>query len=425
MGALQLVEPQLTNNDRTLFERILDNTQQIVWFEFNSQPVCLASDLVRLKGKSPNDFTSKYLKSLTHDETRLRSLGVFKIEGADYVSTMRRNIAADVGDAEANTLIKPRTSCIYILNWRGAYDYLTYGTDKTAQTYKQLGSESITNVVETTVNKPPTALDALNGIVAALNEQQASIDDLESKYAELEQEISIQRTTLSDLQHKASFISIAQLGINNNTVFTPLVSRLLGAACKQYCQLNNIDYNYHHKTRANEYPQHVISTVFRDGVDRGVYKFKKENGTVYAWSASEPGPFAKQPSKKTNSYKGVWITSKMIVDLVPQFLKGYNSIEKKAYTKYNIWSSLLHPKIEELTGLKIADLKHFGVSTMKPLEVQCKLPALYEWMLPYIQKGQELAKQREEAMAIRDSAAHIKRLKAADARRREERLKSS
>ena len=117
------------------------------------------------------------------------------------------------------------------------------------------------------------------------------------------------------------------------------------------------------------------------------------------------------------------IKSVRIYNEVLDFLLGYNAFEGTSYTKYNIWQECIHKKIEELSGHKISDLKRYGIFTMKPLENQGKLGLLYEYMLPYIQKGREIRELNAPTTSegapkpVFDSKARLERIRAAEAHR--------
>ena len=377
------------------------------WVQYGEEPYIIAGSLCKAKGVDSKDFSKNYIDKITgssndsssgsEKENHLLD-GIIKCEG-ELLSCIKSLFEEQNGYKP--TWSKARS--IYICEWFVAVHYLSTGYSDVALDITGLGAQLIQDKVETLSNNSLSVLEQLHAttglVIKELKDQSQRIDNINAR--------------LNALEDVSSYISIQQLGIDTNTVFTPLIARLLGNKCRAYCLENDIHFKYYYSSRANEYKRDVISKVFRDGVQEKVFYIKNEHGTFFAWASSEPSPLKHKP-KPSNYYRGVEITSFMIVRLVPAFIKGYNSVHGTNYNQYNIWRSVLHLKIEELCGISIKQLKEYGIGSLAPLKSTCKLPILYEYMLPYIQKGNELLDQQKEASLVTNSAERLRKIKAAE-----------
>ena len=435
---------QLNEVDNLIKHELLTAFDQLTWFPYDGTEVCVANEVVEIRGASSNHFIKYRTKKLTDYQKGSGSElpGVYKIEGAYTINLLRNELALSI--TYADDLIKPRTSTLYLLNWDGFYDYAVYGNDDYSKLWTNLSKRSIGKVTQEAVadltSQPPSALDAVEGIVRALREQDNKIGvntseitflkqenkELKSTLAFVQEELSQEREARAALSAqvdplilKASYISISDLCVETSTVATANAKRVLANSIKKDCLDNSIHYNkFPNTSRPNEYPKDILKKHLKICRDTKAILCKKDENDIWQlWTAADTNPF-KATCERTNHYQGLLITRAMVFKMIDGgfFLKGYNTTHQTNYNKFNMWEQVLYPKIEEfiaLNGVQISCKKVKELaneSCLALLETQCRLPDMYKWLLPYSNKGKELLVVQSKPSF--DSKARLGQIKA-------------
>lgn len=441
---------QLNEVDNLIKQELLSAFDRLTWFPYNGTEVCVANEVIEVRGGKRTHFTDYLRKEITKrnisDGSELP--GVYKIEGAYAINLLRNELALSITCADE--LIKPRTSTLYLLDWDGFYDYAVYGNDDYSKLWTNLSKRSISRVTQEAVadltSQAPSALDAVEGMVKALREQESRVNANTSEIVFLKQENKELKSTLAfvqdELSHerearatlsaqvdplilKASYISISDLCVETSTVATANAKRVLANSIRKDCLDNSIHYNKYPNTgRPNEYPRDVISKHLKIcNQNKAILCKKDENDIWQIWTATDSNPF-KATCERTNHYQGLLITRVMVYKMIDDgsFLRGYNTEHQTKYNKFDMWADVLYPKIEELVALngiqisckKVKELAN--ESCLALLEVQCRLPDMYKWVLAYSNKGKELLVAKNKTPC--DSQAHLARIKAAEQQKR-------
>ncbi len=387
------------------------------WITYDGRPWMIGSSLAKAKGLEPKDFSKNYIGNLTSSITSEPLLkGIRKLESDDLAKAKRMYLEQH---GKEPSWIK--ASSIYICTWQVAIYYLGQGYSELSQDLNLVSAQLVEKEITITSEPPrkPTRsghiLSLMKHSLEVLEAHEDRINELDDKYDTLESKEALLDQRISELEHKASYTSIKHLANTTIANFTPKMARNLGQKCAEYCQLRNIDY-YHYPDENNQYPKSVIKAVVQQGLKDGVYKSYEELGNIFYYLAYEDSPNTPFKERK-NFYKGTIIKPKQIVELVHAFRKGYNDIEGTHINEYQIWSHVLHPKIKEITDVCPRLAKQYYGKAMHVLENQGKLPILYDYMLPYIHRGNELIDETRSRPPV-CGKTHLAKIRAGEAKKK-------
>ena len=469
-GAL-IPTDKLKTVDNSIKPQLLNALDEITWFPYMGVEMCLANEIIEIRGASSTHFTKYRTRQLTDGQNVGGSElpGVFRLEGAEIINVLRKELALSI--TYVDNLIKPRTSTLYLLNFDAFYDYAVYGNDDYSKLWTNLSKGSIGFTAKEAVadeiaknpaiklepsfnSSMPSALDIVEGMVITLRQQESQVNtnssdivllkqdnaSLQSKLTFLQGELCREKEASAKLQNqvdnieenvnpiinRASFQSIADFCVENNFVATANAKRIIASAVAKECVESSIVFNrYPHTAAPNEYPKHIIKVITKKlatDKDSKVLHCKLDSNNRYqVWSSIDPNPF-KAKVKRTNHYKGVLITRAQINSMIqhPGFIKAFNQINGTQHTKYKIWDIVIYPVVDEILAAdaptnckKMKELT--GASCLEFLETKCRLPEMYKWLLPYYQKAKELVSLKNNSPV--DSKAHLARIKEAEAKR--------
>ena len=173
-GAL-IPTDQLKAVDDSIKPQLLNALDEITWFPYNGIEMCVANEIVRLRNASSTHFRNYISREFTasHIETGLESLGIYKIEGAEIINVLRKELALSI--TYVDNLIKPRTSTLYLLNFDAFYEYAIYGNDDFSILWKNLSKRSINftakeGIQDVINNNPNISKDRTETIVSESND---------------------------------------------------------------------------------------------------------------------------------------------------------------------------------------------------------------------------------------------------------------
>ena len=468
--ATLLPADQLANLDPSIKPELLAAFDQLTWFPYQGTEVCLANEVIEVRGASTSHFTKYRTRQLTDGQNVGGSelLGVYKLEGAYGINQLKAELALSI--TYIDDLIKPRTSTLYLLDWDGFYDYAVYGNDDYSKLWTNLSKRSIQSktqeaVADQVANNPNIELETssqskslldfgiLNEMFNKLKEtcglsvvNKNSIATLDTKVVQVDNKVDGVKEEVHTLKEGLTTVTSnlaryekekieAERWLNFKSfknkyklAFTKSANGILTHAVKTEMALRAIEPKLCSNTEYVTYPVDLLCDVCRELKKEQILHFNKDSKGSSWLVESENEVNAKLAKKEWtdpnlgNGYNGVHILPKMLNSMCEDLSKRLKAAFPDRNQYDNNGYCVLYKYIKSEFGYTPNYAKkEYGIedaSGNKVIYNRRHAGVACAFLTKELQKYPEVKSEiTKEVDPVFDSKAHLARIKEAEAKR--------